>query len=569
MPIEITVPRLGWSMDEGTFAEWLKKDGEEVRAGDMLFVLEGDKAAQEVECFDSGRLKLLPTSPKPGDIVKVGQILAHLLTPSDLAAVSAAPAPQATPSPPAAVSDSHSQAAGSAAAGSDSTSDVAAGPAVRRLARELQVDLNLVSGTGPSGRILDEDVQRAAQQSSNISQSDRPVSSASLEASKEFRAETVSGVTPSPGFTGPFIKASPRARRTAEALGVDWSQITPSGRGGRVSERDVLRATGRSVPERPKVSVAAVPVPAAPVPEVPVAVEPKGVSVAANAMTPEQPVSEVLSSSTTPVPSTPTVPVPVFQSPVASTPDKQPASVPAQEFRTAPEVKIAPATGALLLRRTIAQRMMESHLTTAPVTLTTSVDVTNLVNLREQFRAMSGNSTLPVPGYAEFIIRLAALALREHPQINARWEADSVRVLSEIHIGIAVDTDSGLVVPVIRNVDQLSLRRVTQESRQLIEKARSRRLSAPEMQDGTFTVTNLGALGIDAFTPIINLPQCAVLGMGRIVRQPVFQEQQIVPRDMMTLSLTFDHRIVDGAPAARFLQSLSKSIEHPAQFLID
>ncbi|MFN8709786.1 MAG: dihydrolipoamide acetyltransferase family protein, partial [Planctomyces sp.] len=347
-----------------------------------------------------------------------------------------------------------------------------------------------------------------------------------------------------------------------EALGVDWRQITPSGRGGRVSERDILRATGRTAPELPKVSV-----PAVPVPEVPVAVEPQGVSVVANAMTPEQPVSEVVSSSTTPVTAAPAVPV--SESPVAVTPGKQPASVPAQELKTAPEVKIAPATGALLLRRTIAQRMMESHLTTAPVTLTTSVDVTNLVNLRDQFRAMSGNSTLPVPGYAEFIIRLAALALREHPQINARWEADSVRVLSEIHIGIAVDTDSGLVVPVIRNVDQLSLRRVTQESRQLIEKARSRRLSAPEMQDGTFTVTNLGALGIDAFTPIINLPQCAVLGMGRIVRQPVFQEQQIVPRDMMTLSLTFDHRIVDGAPAARFLQSLSKSIENPAQFLID
>jgi pyruvate dehydrogenase E2 component (dihydrolipoamide acetyltransferase) len=122
---------------------------------------------------------------------------------------------------------------------------------------------------------------------------------------------------------------------------------------------------------------------------------------------------------------------------------------------------------------------------------------------------------------------------------------------------------------VIRHADQLSVRRLSQQSRDLIDRARARRLTAAEMQQGTFTVTNLGALGIDVFTPIINIPQCAVLGMGRILRQPVVVDDQIVIRDMMTLSLTFDHRIVDGAPAARFLQSLSRAIENPAQYLID
>src|SRR5207248_4810722 len=140
--------------------------------------------------------------------------------------------------------------------------------------------------------------------------------------------------------------------------------------------------------------------------------------------------------------------------------------------------------------------------------------------------------------------------LQNHPVLNSRWEDDRIVSPDGIHIGIAVDTDAGLLVPVVRDVPQLSLQAFSVRSRDLIDRARQRRLSASELQGGTFTVTSLGALGIDAFTPIINYPECSILGVGRIRRCPAVIEEQIVIRDQVTLSLTFDHRITDGVPAA-------------------
>jgi pyruvate dehydrogenase E2 component (dihydrolipoamide acetyltransferase) len=130
-----------------------------------------------------------------------------------------------------------------------------------------------------------------------------------------------------------------------------------------------------------------------------------------------------------------------------------------------------------------------------------------------------------------------------------------------------VDTEAGLLVPVIRDVPAKSLQGVAEESRQLADKARARELGSDELQGGTFTITNLGIYGIDAFTPIINLPQCAILGVGRIIAKPAVWQDQVVPRQMMALSLTFDHRVVDGGPAARFLNTVREYVEQPYQWL--
>ena len=135
-------------------------------------------------------------------------------------------------------------------------------------------------------------------------------------------------------------------------------------------------------------------------------------------------------------------------------------------------------------------------------------------------------------------------------------------------MGVAVDTENGLLVPVIRNAERLTMRQLAAQSLDLLDRTRARRLTAGEMQGGTFTVSNLGAFGIDAFTPIINWPQCAILGVGRISARPAVVAGQIVARDQVTLSLTFDHRIADGAPAARFLQALVRGIENPAAWLV-
>lgn len=352
---EIIIPRLGWSMEQGAFLGWLKADGDAVRAGEPLFTLEGDKAAQEVEAVADGVLRIAPDGPRVGDVVPVGAVIGHL-----------------------------------------------EGAARRR------------------------------------------------------------------------VVVTPRARRAAKERGVDVSRLVGTGRGGRVRERDVL------------------------------AVGP------------------------------------------------------------APEGQPRPHKKATNVRRAIAERVMRSLHEAAPCTLTTSADATNLLNLRRQFMDAAQE---PVPGITELIVKLSALALRAHPGMNSRWE-DGVVLLDNVHVGIAVDTEAGLLVPVLRHVDTVPLRELCRQARQLVDKARGGTLSATEMEGGTFTVSNLGALGVDAFTPVLNGPQAAILGVGRIEKRPVVSEGQIVPRDQMTLSLTFDHRIADGAPAARFLQAVRKGIESPAALLI-
>lgn len=208
-------------------------------------------------------------------------------------------------------------------------------------------------------------------------------------------------------------------------------------------------------------------------------------------------------------------------------------------------------------RRTIAARMLESQRLTAPVTLTTTVDATNLVQLRERFKVSGGI----VPSYTDIIVKICATAIQQHPMLGAQWTDDGIRLPTAIDIGIAVDSDDGLRVPVIRNVAKVDISEIAKQSRNLIDRARAGKLALTEMQGGCFTVSNLGAYDIDAFTPIINYPECAILGVGRIAKRPAVFDDKIVPRDQVTLSLTFDHRIVDGAPAARFLQTIATLIE--------
>jgi pyruvate dehydrogenase E2 component (dihydrolipoamide acetyltransferase) len=227
-----------------------------------------------------------------------------------------------------------------------------------------------------------------------------------------------------------------------------------------------------------------------------------------------------------------------------------------------------PAASASPLRQTIARRLRASLHATAPVTLIAPADATNLVSLREQFKAARARGFGAIPSFTDIVVKLSALALAQHPALNSRWEDERIVCCDGIHIGIAVDTEAGLVVPVVRDVPGLGLRPLAERTHALIEKARAHRLSAEEQEGGTFTVSNLGAYGIEAFTPIINHPECAILGLGHISRQPAFFDDRIVPRERMTLSLTFDHRIVDGAPAARFLDALRRLLENPGPWLV-
>jgi len=221
-------------------------------------------------------------------------------------------------------------------------------------------------------------------------------------------------------------------------------------------------------------------------------------------------------------------------------------------------------------RRLIATRLSESARTTVPVTLTTEADATRLVALRAEIAADLAGAALPVPTYTDLLARLTAVALTEHPQLNASLDGEAIVQHAAVHLGLAVDTERGLLVPVLRDAERKSLRQIAAESARLIAAARDGSIGPDDLRGSTFTITNLGMYEIDAFTPVINLPECAILGVGRIAARPVVVDEAagtFAVRKLVTLSLTFDHRLVDGAPAARFLQRVKHLIERPTLWL--
>lgn len=461
MAIEILVPRLGWTMEEGIFGEWLKRDGDAVAVGDLLYTIETDKATQEVESLETGILRIASGGPRSGDVVQVGALLGHLTT-ADEAVPAAAPPP--IPSPP-------KQGGAAPIAGTTGPSLLASraaqpaiSPRARRVAGELDIDWTGLNGSGRTGRIIERDIRAAA-------------------AARPVPAETHS-------TSSVQVRATPVARRLAEEAGIDLADVAPAKPGARIQRDDVEAAIAARTPAPP---------------------------------------------------------------PVAEPHDTQHA-VP----NTHPLTRI---------RRLIAQRMAESAHTTAPVTLTIDADATGLVALREQLKASFGPRNLPVPSYNDLFIKLTAVALESHPQLNAAWQETEIVLHEAVHMGLAVDTPEGLLVPVLRDVQAKSLRQIAAESQALIDKIQNRRIGPDELQGGTFTITNLGMYNIDAFTPIINLPQAAILGIGRIAARPAVVNGEVVPRQMVALSLTFDHRVVDGAPAARFLNAVREFVEEPALWL--
>ncbi len=222
--------------------------------------------------------------------------------------------------------------------------------------------------------------------------------------------------------------------------------------------------------------------------------------------------------------------------------------------------KIVPLTGT---RRTIAERMTYSHQTIPQVTVTTEVDMAETTKLRERVGPEIEKTTKVRLSYTDILIKAVAIALRVYPMFNSTLEDDQIKIFEEINIGVAVSTENGLIVPVVRMVDKKSLSDIALLRKDLTERARQNKLTLDEVSGGTFTVTNLGRFGADTFTPIVNPPQCAILGVGRIARKPVIVDDRIEPRPIVSLSLTFDHRIVDGASAAQFIGKVKEILENP------
>jgi pyruvate dehydrogenase E2 component (dihydrolipoamide acetyltransferase) len=436
----IILPKLGQTMEEGIIVEWLKKEGDPVNRGDILFQVESDKAVLEVESRYKGvLLKILvgpnikvPVLAPVGIIGEPGENIAGLTGGQAATAADAAPG-QPTP---------QAEAAGEPGAQEATMSGerIFSSPRARRLAREENVELAELSGSGPDGRIVERDVQAYLAQ--------RPA-------------------------------ATPLAERVARELGVGLPQ--PAAGEGRVTAEQVQAA-------------------------------------------------------------------PLVAAPVASAP--------------AASAAVAP-TALTGLRAIIAQRMAASAQTTAAVTLHTQADATELVAVRERLKDAFAKELGFSIGYNDLLAVIVARCLVELPYMNVQLGAEGVRQMPDVSLGLAVDSPRGLLVPVVHGADRLGVREFAVRFRELVARAREGKSLPDELTGGTFTITNLGMYGVDAFTPIINLPEGAILGVGRIRPEPAVVDGQIAVRQILWLSLTFDHRLVDGGPAARFLQAIARYIEQP------
>lgn len=230
---------------------------------------------------------------------------------------------------------------------------------------------------------------------------------------------------------------------------------------------------------------------------------------------------------------------------------------------TAPAValpEVIPLSG---IRKVIFDRMGQSSREVARVTLFADADMSEVVKLRQANGAEWERRFGIKPSYSDLIHSAVARALREEPRINCRLDGQGVRVRKEVNLAFAIDLGEGLVAVVIKDADKKSLGDLSKAAKDLAERARSGRLTPDDMADGTFTVTNLGGLGVEYFTPIINPPQAGILGVGKILEKPVVLGGGIHIRSMMTLSLVFDHRLIDGAPAAKFLAKVKELLEQP------
>ncbi len=446
MPIDITMPRLSDTMEQGTIIKWNVKEGDKVSAGDAIADIETDKATMEMQVYDDGRIERIVVGE--GNTVEVGTVIAVM-------------------------------------------------------APKGEVGAGVVSGTAAP--------RRAAAERTSAPSAAVIAAPPAREAAEEDDERVPDG----------RVKSSPLARRMADELGVDVATIHGSGPGGRVIKQDVLRAV-----ETRHETEAAVP-PAARKP-VPVVVPEARAQPAATSLA---------------------IPAPVETGTLL-----KPGRIPLSS-----------------IRQTIARRLVEAKTTIPHYQVTVAFDMEAILSLRHTLNEQLAGQGIKL-SVNDFLVRGCALAIHQHPEFNASWGGDHLEIHEDVNIGIAIalppERGGGLVVGTIRNADRKSLRAISQESKYLSDKARSRGLSLEEMADTTFTISNLGMFGVDNFTAIINPPNSAILAVGAALQKPVVRSGQLTVGHEMSATLSLDHRIIDGASAARYLQTLRQLIEQPATLLV-
>lgn len=391
------------TMEEGRVVEWLKAEGEAVKAGEVLAEVETDKAVMELQARADGVLRKI-LAPA-GSTVPVGGLVAVIAQPDeDISALLEQGRPRA-------------QVKGTAAA-----------PAPARAAPE---EASVAPATPPG-----------------------------VPAERTDR-----------------VKASPLARRLARERGLDLALVSGSGPGGRIVKRDLER--------------------------------------------------------------------------IEAAPAAMPSVAAAAAYRDVPLTQ---------MRKTIARRLVESLGPIPHFFLTVEVDMERAWDAREALNALGEEPRISIN---DILLKVVATALTRHPECNAWWQGDHIRYFNEVHLGMAVAIEDGLITPVLRNAHRKSLREIALEARDLAERARARKLKPEEYTGSTFSVSNLGMLGIDEFTAVINPPEAGIIAVGAITQQPVVHDGSVVVRRRMRLTMSCDHRVIDGATGARFLQTVKRMLENP------
>ncbi len=440
MPAEITMPQLSDTMTEGTLVKWLKKEGDSVKAGEIVAEVETDKATMEMESFESGTIASIVV--KEGGKAAVGEAIAIVAK---------------------------------------------AGENVADLKKAVP------------GAAADAKLSTTSTETAEDGEAEGPSQDAHKDASHASASVAAALEAPSHEGDGARIKASPLARRVAKDLGLELSSIKGSGPNGRIVQADVVGAK-----------------------------------------------------------------------------DKSGAAAPAATKSAAPALPTRLATGATekitlnKMRQTIANRLQLSKQTIPHFYETVEIDMTAAVELRKKLLEMYEKKEGVRISIGDIIAKAVASSLKAVPQLNATFDdkTSTVTRFGDVNLGMAVALPDGLIVPVLRSIDQMSFKEIRVKSTDLVDRARGQKLKRDEMSGATFTVSNLGLMGIREFSAIVNPPEVGILAIGASVDRPVVRDGQIVVRNMMTVTLSCDHRVIDGAVAASFLVTLKSFLEVPALMLI-
>ena len=438
MSVNVTMPKLGMTMKVGKVSKWYKNEGDPVEKGEDLFEVETEKISIKVESPGNGNL--FQVVVPAGTTVPIGTILAVIAEggeqPERIEGIQAGEVIEME-------SDPAKPQSAEAETGTKEKRRILSTPSARRVAKELGVDLALVTGTGSDGKIKEADVRKFDEEGP------------------------------------PAPKITPLAAEIAKQEGLDISKITGTGENGKITRGDVQRAL----------------------------------------------------------------------------------AVPAVALEEASsDVKVIPFEG---MRKIIADNMHASLQNAAQLTAFTEVDVTEMVRIKDLVKEEYKRDDSIKISYNDIIVMATARALMRHRIMNSTLVGEEILVHDNVHLGIAVALSEGLIVPKLHNAEKKTLLQIAKEVRELAQKAREGALAVEEVTGGTFTISNVSMLGMDGFTPVLNPPETGILGIGRVIEKPAVFEGEIAIRHMMTLSLTFDHRVVDGAPAMAFLKDLAGLLAQP------